>query len=137
MVRRLRTSEEELLRSEKLAVAGQIAARVAHDVRNPLSSMKMQAQLLRSKLPSDGGSRDSLDSVLREIDRVEWVVNGLLDLARPSELDLTPADANQAVGDALGEDAHADRVAEVWADRRRQSCQFPFAPGLAHPAPRA
>jgi len=101
MAQRLRASEQELLHAEKLSVAGQLAARVAHDVRNPLSSIKMHAQLLRSRVDSHDAGRDSLEAILREIDRVEWVVGGLLDLARPEALELEPADVNDVVEDAL------------------------------------
>jgi signal transduction histidine kinase len=101
MLERLRASEEELLRSEKLALAGQLAARVAHDVRNPLSSIKMRAQILRDGLESGDPRREALDGIVRESDRVEWVVQGLLDLARPGELVLEEADASELVQEAL------------------------------------
>jgi signal transduction histidine kinase len=101
MVRQLRASEEKLLHSEKLAVAGQLAARVAHDIRNPLSAIKMQAQLLRTKLKSGEDDRETLNTVLREVDRVEWVVKGLLDLASPGELHLEPGDINKVLRETL------------------------------------
>ena len=83
MADQLRESEEKLLRSEKLAVTGQLAARVAHDIRNPLSAMKMQAQLLRNKLQPGEANETTLQAILSEINRVEWGVQGLLDLGRP------------------------------------------------------
>ena len=101
MVRRLRASEEELLRTEKLAVAGQLAARVAHDIRNPLSSIRIQAQLLRAKLPPEDAQSDALEAILREIDRVERVVKGLLDLATPGDVHLELGSANEVVEEAL------------------------------------
>ncbi len=101
MVKRLRASEQELLHSEKLAVTGQLAARVAHDVRNPLSSIKMQAQLLRNKLGPGQSGRGSLEAILREIERVERVVEGLLDLSRPGELTLEIGNVNEVLEEAL------------------------------------
>jgi len=101
MARQLHASEEKLLRSEKLAVTGMLAARVAHDVRNPLSSIKMQAQLLRSRLDGTSAANESLQAILRDIDQVEWVVKGLLELARPGELKTRPADVNEVVGEAV------------------------------------
>ena len=101
MADQLRESEEKLLRSEKLAVTGQLAARVAHDIRNPLSAMKMQAQLLRNKLQPGEANETTLQAILSEIDRVEWVVQGLLDLGRPVELRLKPGSINVVVEDAL------------------------------------
>ncbi len=74
---------------------------MAHDIRNPLSAIKMQAQLLRTKLKPGEHDRETLNTVLREIDRVEWVVKGLLDLASPGELHLEPGDINEVLGEAL------------------------------------
>lgn len=101
MARRLRASEERLLQSEKLAVTGLLAARVAHDVRNPLSSIKMQAQLLRPRLDGSTAASESLQAILRDIEQVEWVVKGLLELSRPGELHPRPARVNAVVEDAL------------------------------------
>ena len=101
MVDRLRASEEELLRSEKLVLTGQLAARVAHDIRNPLSSIKMQAQLLRTKLQPGEANQESLQAILREIDRLERVVEGLLDVVRPAELRLERCDVHTVLDEAL------------------------------------
>ena len=86
MIRQLQESQDALVRSEKLAVAGLLAARVAHDVRNPMSSIKMQTQLLRSRLKHDSENQVLLRALLHDIDQVESVVRGLLELARPGEL---------------------------------------------------
>ena len=88
MLERLDRSQDALVQSEKLALAGLLAARVAHDIRNPLAAIKMQAQLLRARLGS-GSDRQCvamLDSVHRDIVQVESVVRDLLELARPGEL---------------------------------------------------
>jgi signal transduction histidine kinase len=88
MLDRLDQSQDALVRSEKLALAGMFAARVAHDIRNPLAAIKMQTQLLRARFGS-GSDRQSvamLDSVHRDIVQVELVVRDLLELARPGEL---------------------------------------------------
>lgn len=101
MLDRLRTSQDALVRSEKLAVAGLLAARVAHDVRNPLSSIKMQTQLLRSRLRHDHENQALLQALLHDIDQVESVVRGLLELARPGELKLQRTRLNEVVEDLL------------------------------------
>jgi hypothetical protein len=102
MVAQLDASARELVHSEKLALTGQLAARVAHDVRNPLSSIKMQAQLLRTKLKPGQANEESLAAILRQIDRVESVVTGLLDLSRPVELELVSSQINDVVETAVG-----------------------------------
>jgi signal transduction histidine kinase len=76
------------VKSEKLALAGLIAARVAHDIRNPLSSIKMQTQMLRARAGADPEDQESLTAVLHDIEQVESVIRDLLELARPGELRL-------------------------------------------------
>src|SRR5207244_3905521 len=83
MLDRLATSREALVRSEKLAVAGLLAARVAHDIRSPLSSIKMQTQLIAAQLPENADQLALADAVLEDIDQVEAIIRDLLELARP------------------------------------------------------
>jgi signal transduction histidine kinase len=90
MTRELKASRDKLVQSERLAVLGQIAAGIAHDIRNPLTSVKMIVQLLKRK-SQDDDSKESFQVVLDEIDRLEIIVSGLLDFARPMELRLRPA----------------------------------------------
>lgn len=84
MLEGLRRYQENLLQSERLAVLGQMAAGVAHEIRNPLSAMKMTAQLLREEAPEDG--REPYDVLLREIERLELAVSELFNAAHPSRL---------------------------------------------------
>lgn len=116
MAEQLQESERKLVEVEKLALAGQLAARVAHDIRNPLSSMKMQAQLLREQVSADGG-KESVQAILQEIDRVERVVQGLLDLARPAELELRSGDVNQVLEAALALTADHLRHRKIVVER--------------------
>jgi signal transduction histidine kinase len=101
MLARLEKSQDALVRSEKLALAGFIAARVAHDIRNPLSSIKMQTQLLRSRPGQDREDEAALTAVLHDIDQVESVIRDLLELARPVQLRLERVAVNQVIRDAL------------------------------------
>ena len=101
MLDRLDKSQDALVRSEKLALAGFIAARVAHDIRNPLSSIKMQTQLLRGRLGSDPDDDATLTAVLHDIDQVESVIRDLLELARPGELQRERLSINMVIHDAL------------------------------------
>jgi two-component system, NtrC family, sensor histidine kinase HydH len=101
MLDRLDQSRAALVRSEKLGLAGLFAARVAHDIRNPLSSIKMQAQLLRSKLKGGTEDRDTLSAILHDIGQVESVVRDLMELANPGSLSLQPGSLNAVVRDAL------------------------------------
>lgn len=101
MLDRLDGAQDALVRSEKLAVTGLLAARVAHDIRNPLSSIKMQTQLLFQSRMSAEQAKPLLQAMLRDIDQVEAVVRDLLELARPGTLKLASADLNDTVSDVL------------------------------------
>ena len=94
MMDRLDASQSALVRSEKLALAGLLAARVAHDIRNPLASMKIQAQLLESRVKGDPRSGTLVNAVLDDISQVESVIRDLIELARPGEVRRMPADLN-------------------------------------------
>ncbi len=95
--------DEVLVRSEKLALAGLMAARVAHDIRNPLSSIKMQTQLVGARLRGDAETQAQVGAVLRDIQQVETVVKDLIELARPGELKRRPTPLNDVIRDVLNQ----------------------------------
>jgi len=101
MLDRLDRSRDALVRSEKLALAGVMAARVAHDIRNPLASMKMQAQLLSAQAAEGGEDKTLVDAILHDIEQLESVVRDLIELARPGDLNLRPVSLHDVVGDVL------------------------------------
>lgn len=101
MLDRLTRAQEALVRSEKLGLAGLFAARVAHDIRNPLSAIKMQTQLVKARHRGDAETVATADSVLSDINQVESVIRDLLELARPGELTRIDAHVNDVVQDAL------------------------------------
>ena len=79
---RLRALEAEVRRGERLAALGQMALALAHEIRNPLSAIRGVTQLLGDEL-GEGPYRDHVRVVLAEIDRVNRVMEALLDLGRP------------------------------------------------------
>lgn len=100
MLERLEESKKALVQSEKLGLAGLIAARVAHDIRNPLSSIKMQTQLLHAQARGET-ERKTLSAVLHDIGTVESVIRDLLELARPGAVSLKPERLNDIVSDVV------------------------------------
>lgn len=94
MLDRLDESKVAKVRNEKLALAGLFAARVAHDIRNPLASMKINAQLLESAVRGHERNEAAIHAVLHDIGTVEAVIRDLIELARPGELRLVPVDVN-------------------------------------------
>lgn len=73
-------SEDMLVRSEKLSVIGQLAAGVAHEIRNPLTALKGFTQLLKTK---NEGYGSYLDIMSNELDRINLIVNEFMTLAKP------------------------------------------------------
>jgi len=101
MLDRLDQSRDALIKSEKLGLAGLMAAQVAHDIRNPLSSIKMQTQLVRTRLRRGSDEDAALEAVLHDVQQVESVIQDLLELARPGLMNLLPTDLNRVVTDVL------------------------------------
>ena len=97
MLDRLNESRQALVRSEKLGLAGLFAARVAHDIRNPLASMKINTQLLEAALRREESHASLVRAVLHDIGEVEGVIRDLIELARPSELKRVPSDINAII----------------------------------------
>lgn len=92
--------EEHLIETERLAATGEMAAVIAHEIRNSLTSMKMLLQL-----EQEGNSEDDLERsreiVLSSIYRIEEVVSNLLRFARPSPPDFQTRDLNQLIEESI------------------------------------
>ena len=90
MTRDLKQSRDQLIQAERLATAGKMSASFAHEIRNPLSSMRMLAQMLMQKPEmSVEKHQQSLRYILEEIERIDTIVKGLMDFARPTALNRT------------------------------------------------
>jgi two-component system sensor histidine kinase PilS (NtrC family) len=75
--------EEQLRRADRLAVVGQLAASIAHEIRNPLAAISGSIQVLQEELQPHGQSRQLLDIILREADRLKLITGQFLDFVRP------------------------------------------------------
>lgn len=78
--------EEQLRRSERLASLGRLAAGVAHEIRNPLSSIKGFATILAGRFKEDERSRELAGVMVQEVERLNRVVTELLNFAKPTEI---------------------------------------------------
>ncbi|HSN90672.1 MAG TPA: ATP-binding protein [Anaeromyxobacteraceae bacterium] len=128
--RDLAEARESLLRSERLATVGRLAAGIAHEVGNPLGAIAGYASLARARI-GGGASAEAEDFLARiaaEASRIDGIVRGLLDFARPDP----PALAAVAVGEAV---EGALRLAGVQARFRAVGVERDLPAGL--PAVRA
>ena len=88
MTTELQQSRDKLIQAERLATAGKMSASFAHEIRNPLSSMRMLSQMLIQKPETSDEQQKSLQYILEEIERINNIVKGLMDFASPTKLHL-------------------------------------------------
>lgn len=101
MVTRLQQYQQRLRASERLAAVGELSAVLAHEVRNPLTSLKMMAQVLRRRHADEPATVQLIDPMLGEVDRIELLVQSILDWSRPSPPQLELVDINSLMSDVL------------------------------------
>ncbi len=80
--------EEKLRNEERLASLGRLATGIAHEIRNPLSSIKMNLAILRKRLHPDTDNSQHFDIAQEEVANLERIVTELLDYAKPAPLNL-------------------------------------------------
>lgn len=93
--------EEDLKRADRLAMMGTLAAGLAHEIRNPLGGIKGAAQLLRRAVEGDASLRVYTDIMIREVDRVNQLIEQLLDLSRPWQLTFAPVNIHEVLDEVL------------------------------------
>ncbi len=99
MAAALEEREVRLIRSERLAAVGKIAAQITHEVRNPLSSIGLNAELLEEEL--DGEPRELARAIIKEVDRLAGITEQYLRFARLPRPKLEREDLNTIVSSLL------------------------------------
>jgi two-component system nitrogen regulation sensor histidine kinase GlnL len=110
-ISRLRQLEAEIRRGETLAAAGRMAVGLAHEIRNPLATIRGAVQLLQRELGEEVRFREYTDVLLNEVGRVNRIIEMLLDLGRPVALKPVPLNVHQLL----------ERVALLFAEAASQS----------------
>ena len=90
---------KKLFHADKLATVGELAAGAAHEIRNPLTSIRSTVQFLKKDLPPE--KHGYVEGVIEEVDRIDGIIRGLLSLSKSSELHLSRVDLREALQQTL------------------------------------
>ncbi len=124
----IKALEVKIQRKERLAALGTLAAGIAHEVRNPLSSIKGYATFFASLFEEKSENRRAAYVMAQEVDRVDRVISELLEFARPAQLKLRKTDVAKLINDSLGIIRHEAASANVKIETKID--QFLFSPEL-------
>src|SRR5205814_4191563 len=91
--------ERDAAMQQRLAAVGQMAAGIAHEIRNPLASMSGSIQILRQELPLSSEQEQLMDIVLRESERLNTTIGSFLQYARPQRFEIARFDVRRALND--------------------------------------
>jgi two-component system sensor histidine kinase HydH len=116
-VRRL---QDEIRRKEKMAAIGGLAAGVAHEIRNPLSSIKGIASYYRDKFEDGSEDKQMAGIMIEEVDRLNRVISELLEFTRPARLETKPVDINKLI-------EHSTRL--IQQEAKAKNIQVQLHPG--------
>lgn len=100
-IEHLRELNEQLIRTEKLAAAGTLAAGVAHEVNNPLASISSLIQILQARHSADTETGEMLRLISQQIVRITQVLRDMMDFARTRQPERVPIDINRIVEASL------------------------------------
>jgi two-component system NtrC family sensor kinase len=96
-----RQTHEKLMRSDRLAMVGQLAAGVAHEINNPLGSILLFSRLTMQQMPAEGRARENLERIEKETKRCHAIVKNLLDFARERKPLVESVDVNGLLDETL------------------------------------
>jgi len=99
--KQLKQTQEELIRTEKLASIGRFAAGVAHEVGNPLGAILGYTGILKKGRMDSEETKDYLKRIEDEIERIDKIVRELLDFARPSKFEIREVEINKIIENTL------------------------------------
>ena len=93
--------EEQERLKDRLAALGQMAANLAHEIRNPLAAIEVSSSLLKRRLPPQDQARELLDKIIAEVRRLNRTITSSLEFVKPLSLSLAPGDLQSVLDDAL------------------------------------
>lgn len=123
----LSQATDALSRAEKLATTGRLAAGIAHEVGNPLSAIVTYAQVVRQRAGDAAPLQEPLDALEREVDRIDRIVRGLLDYARPRRVTPKAVRVDEVLNDVVRLVANQGllrRVDVQWRIEQREAAVY-------------
>jgi len=108
--------QREMSQRERLLSLGRLSTVIAHEIRNPLMIIKGSLHALRQKDVSDTAMREAVHDINEEVERLNRIVNEVLDFARPIKFDVAPADLNALCRDSAAASQAAGPGAAVALD---------------------
>jgi two-component system sensor histidine kinase PilS (NtrC family) len=97
----IKRMEEQVRQGDRLAAIGRLAAGLAHEIRNPIGSIRGSVEVLRESLAPQGDDRRLMDIVLRESDRLDAIIRDFLQFSRPPHLVRVPTDLSGMLDEIL------------------------------------
>jgi len=110
---RVRELEDTVKQADRLSMLGTLAAGLAHEIKNPLGGIKGAAQLLAMELGQESPLKEYTAVMIREVERVNSIIEELMDLARPRPPQLGEVDLGQILGDIVLFQKEAHRGKEI------------------------
>ncbi len=100
-ISRMRDLEQAVRRTDRLSILGTLAAGLAHEIKNPLGGIKGATQLLAMELAEHSPLREYTNVMIREVERVNGIIEELMDLARPRPPQWSPVNLSKILGDIV------------------------------------
>jgi len=101
MERQLKTTQEQLLQSEKLAAMGRLTSQIAHELNNPLYGIMNTLELMKTEISPDNSRRKILEMALSETVRLSELLRKMLTFSKPDQKEKQPVDINTILDEIL------------------------------------
>jgi len=111
-------TEEQLRRADRLSALGELSAGMAHEIRNPLGSIKGAAEILKDGYGPDAPQHEFIEILLKETDRLNKIVQEFLDFARPKPPELREEDINELLESVLALTAQPTRKSGISVEKQ-------------------
>ncbi len=134
MAASLQDQYNKLQETERLSVVGELAAGIAHEIKNPMAGIKVSMEVLSQDSPLGPEDKDVLRLVINEIDRITALLNGLLNYARPPKPEMIVLDVNQVLEATIKAARYAQRATKNRGKDQERPIEFvkDFSVDLPH-----